>query len=158
MRCQVQPAAGRQAETKCLHAGVQLATVESLNLPLEANNSRLREPHNYSFEITSLQLCTNIIHTFNDETHSERHRAVALMYTGVIPLVSQAEGGKLQEGFPILCGELPTVLLPGQLEQRGALGLRKLQRTAELKGQSLLSHKDHLLLHPALIHTGLSYK
>lgn len=69
-----------------------------------------------------------IIRTFNYEAHSERGCAFALMYTGVIPLVFQAEGGKLQVGFPILGGQLLTVLLPGQPEQGGARGRNKLQR------------------------------
>lgn len=80
------------------------------------------------------------------------------MHTGVIPLVFQAEGGKLQVGLPFLRGELLTVLLPGQLEQGGARGWTKLQRAVQLIGRLLLPRKEHLLLNPALIHTGLSYK
>lgn len=93
------------------------------------------------------------LRTFDYETHGGRGCAVALKRTGVIPSVVQAEGGKLQVGLPVLGRELLTVLLPGQLEQRG---WPKLQRTLQTIGGPLLSCKDHLLLHPPIVHTRLS--
>lgn len=73
-------------------------------------------------------------------------------------MVLEAEAGKLHVGLPFLGGELLTVLLPGQLELGGALGLDKLQRAVQPIWRPLLPHIEHLLLKPALIHTGLSYK
>ena len=103
--------------------------------------------------MTSLHLLMIIILTFNCQTHSERGCAVALLRAGVIPLVFQAEAGKLQVGLPFLGEELlGAVLQPGQLGPGGDLGL---QRTVQLIGMALL---HHLLLKPALIHTSLSYK
>lgn len=124
------------------------------------NNSFLQEPHNYSvrFEVTSLHLHMEIIRTFNYEAHSEWGCAVALLCTGVIPLVFQAEAGKLEVGLPFLAEEQLTVLPPGQIEPGGAQGLNKLHRAGQSIGRPLLPHIEHLLLKPALIHAGLSYK
>lgn len=94
-----------------------------------------------------------VVRTFDYEAHGGRGRPVVLKRTGVIPSVVQAEGGKLQVGLPILDGELLTVLLPGQLEQRGR---PELQRTLQTIGGALLSRKDHLLLHPSIVHARLS--
>lgn len=99
-----------------------------------------------------------VISTFNYKTDGERGCAVALVHTGVIALVLQADVGKLQVCPAILGGKLLTVLLPGQLEQRGARRWTKLQRAAQTIGRLLLPHKEHLLLYPVLIHAGLSYK
>lgn len=106
----------------------------------------------------SLHYHMGIICTFNYETHSERGGAVVLSHTCVIPLVLQAEDGKLQGGLPFLGDKLLAVLLPGQLELRGALGLNKLQGAVQPIRRFLLPHIEHMLLKPALIHTGLSYK
>lgn len=73
-------------------------------------------------------------------------------------MVFQTEAGKFQVGLPFLGEERLTVLLPGQLELGGALGLNKLHRAVQPIGRPLLPHIERLLLKPALIHAGLSYK
>ena len=109
--------------------------------------------------MTSLHLHVETILTFDYETHSEWGWAVALLlHAGVIPLVFWTEAGELQVGLPIVGKELLTVLLPGQLELGGALRRNRLQRTVQSIWRLLLPHIEHLLLKPALIHTGVSYK
>lgn len=109
LHVQPETAAGGHAETKCLLAGVavQQTTLQGQILAL------LRELHNYSirFEMTSLHSLLIIILTFNCQTHSERGCAVALLHTGVIPLVFQAEARKLQVGLPFLGEELLAAVL-----------------------------------------------
>lgn len=78
------------------------------------------------------------------------------MHTGVIPLVFQTDGGKLQISLSILSRELTAVLLPGRSEERGAQGRRRLQGAGEPVGRLLRPRRDYVLLHPGLIHACLS--
>lgn len=71
-------------------------------------------------------------------------------------MVAQAEAGKLQVGLPLLGEELLTVLLPDQPGLGGAPGPNNLQRAVQPVRGPVLPHIEHLLLKPALIHTGLS--
>lgn len=92
--------------------------------------------------------------TFDEEALGEGGRAVALMHTGVIPLVFQTDGGKVQVCFSILFREVTTVLLPGRLEEGGG----GLQGAVQPVGRLLGTRSDHVLLHSGLIHARLSCK
>lgn len=78
------------------------------------------------------------------------------MHAGVIPLVFQPDGGKLQVGLSILSRELAAVFLPGSLEEGGARGRRRPQGTVQPVGRLLRPRRDGELLHSGLIHACLS--
>lgn len=92
--------------------------------------------------------------TFNEEALGKGGRAVALMHTGVIPLVFQTDKGKVQVSFSILFREVTTVFLPGRLEEGGG----RLQGAVQPVGRLLGTCSDHVLLHSGLIHARLSCK
>lgn len=92
------------------------------------------------------------IGTFNNQTQGKRGCAVALMQTGVIRLVFQTDGGKVQVCLSILRRELVTVFLPHRLDEGGG----RLQGTVQSVGRLLGTLSDHVLLHPGLIHACLS--
>lgn len=76
------------------------------------------------------------------------------MHAGVIPLVFQTDGGKLQVRLSILSRELAAVFLPGSLEEGGARG--RCQGTVQPVGRLLRPRRDGELLHSGLIHACLS--
>lgn len=76
------------------------------------------------------------------------------MQTGVIRLVFQTDGGKVQVSLSILRRELMTVFLPDRLDEGGG----KLQGAVQSVGRILGTLSDHVLLHPGLIHACLSCK
>lgn len=78
------------------------------------------------------------------------------MHAGVIPLVFQTDGGKLQVRPSILSRELAAVFLPGSLEEGGARGRCRLQGTVQPVGRLLRPRRDGELLHSGLLHARLS--